>query len=110
MMKNNLLVTIFLFWDREIFLRRQNPLTTKKLLLWHKKPMKTKLLSLIFFALGAGNIFAQPSNNTCSGVITLAVNGPCDTRDVTGATQDLAPTTCTVAPGGYANDVWYKFI
>lgn len=73
--------------------------------------MKTTLLSLIFFALAAGNIFAQPSNDNDCNRIQLTVNSSCvyTSGTTTGATQSMPPTNCNATTSPTALDVWYGF-
>lgn len=76
--------------------------------------MKTILSLIVFFALGAGNSFAQPSNDYCQNAITLTPNSSCSYYPGTtyNATESQPiPTSgwCSYITSTYAYDVWYKF-
>ncbi len=62
---------------------------------------------VFFFIFQVSFVFAQPSNNNCSGAISLPVNSSCieTTGTTLNATQTIAGCT------GVANDdVWYSFV
>lgn len=56
----------------------------------------------------SGVALAQPANNPCSGAIALTnLNDGCvNGNDITGATEDIGPTSCTV---GANQNVWFTF-
>lgn len=65
------------------------------------------------FTICAKTAMQAPSNNECTGAISLAVNSSCNPSiyDNLLSTQSLAPVNC--APGGQssvANDVWFSFV
>lgn len=52
-----------------------------------------------------------PANDECAGAIVLTVNGDCVPVDgsLDGATETLAPATCSGFTASAANDVWFTF-
>lgn len=52
-----------------------------------------------------------PANDECAGAIVMTVNGDCVPVDgnLDGATETLAPATCSGFTASAANDVWFTF-
>src|SRR5688500_11318877 len=71
--------------------------------------MRTRLLLLCICVVSYLYSIAQPVNDPCSGAISIvSLDGSCTTgQDVTGATEDIAPSGCTV---GSNLNVWYSFV
>ncbi|MEN9442302.1 MAG: hypothetical protein RLZ33_2379, partial [Bacteroidota bacterium] len=66
-----------------------------------------RYITLFLFVFQFVFLFAQPSNNNCSGATVLSVNSSC--IETTGTTLNATQTMpgCT----GVANDdVWYSFV
>ncbi|TAL59874.1 MAG: hypothetical protein EPN85_08545, partial [Bacteroidetes bacterium] len=74
--------------------------------------MKTKFLSLLFLAIGAGNIFAQSLNDFCSNAISLTPQNTCiyTAGNTFNATQSLPAIDCGIGTFPTVLDVWYKFV
>ena len=69
-----------------------------------------KRLLLLCFCIGTYlYTIAQPANNDCAGAIAITVlDGTCTTGiDITGATEDIAASGCTV---GANENVWFSFV
>lgn len=62
--------------------------------------------------LNLGQRGGGPSNDDCGGAIPVAVNAACETisGSLDGATQSLAPATCSNFTASAANDVWFSFV
>lgn len=70
--------------------------------------MQTRLFLLCFCVVSYLYSAAQPNNN-CSGAIPITnLDGTCTTgNDITGATEDIGPSSCTV---GNNENVWFSFV
>jgi hypothetical protein len=53
-----------------------------------------------------------PANDECTAAVALTVNPTCTTitGSVSGATQSLAPSSCSGGASTVAADVWYSFV
>lgn len=72
--------------------------------------MKNKWQLSILFVVSVFQVWAQPSNNTCSGAIQIAVQNagsctPSGGYSTVGATNSLS----NACMGGVFRDTWYKF-
>lgn len=54
---------------------------------------------------------SAPANDDCANATTIGVNATCvaTTGTTQGATQSMAPATCSTFTASAANDVWYSF-
>lgn len=72
--------------------------------------MKTKLFPLLFFALGAGNIFAQSDYSSSAPTIPINISCVYQQGTLLNATESIPPITCNSQTSPAALDVWYKFV
>lgn len=70
--------------------------------------MQTRLFLLCFCVVSYLYSAAQPNNNCSSAIPITNLDGTCTTgNDITGATEDIGPSSCTV---GNNENVWFSFV